>query len=349
MKKLDVFITMSIVESQLSRLKERCSVRQGGWGYTGVRLGEDELSELVSTAEVLLVGYENISEKVIRSAKNLRLIGVSRTNPINVDMDVINARKIPLLYTPGRNAIAAAEFTIGLMLSQARNITKGDRRLRDKQCTGIPMRDLYRENPDKDIIWDIDGDSPYTGLRGMELYGRTLGLIGLGNVAERVAILAKAFGMHVITYSPERDSKRAEEQDIPRVALDQLLSDSDFISIHCSVNPETRALIGEEAFRLMKPSAYLINTARASVVDQEALINALQNDRIRGAALDVFWYEPVPENHPLLEMDNVTITPHLAGSTYEVPERHSRMLVDDLFAWLDGKTPQYIFNKEIFA
>jgi len=347
-KNNEIFITMSITESQLERLRERGRVFQGGWGNTGVRLSENELCDIVGSVEILLIGYETITKRVIEAAKNLKLIGVSRSNPINIDLDAVNQKNIPVLHTPGRNSIAAAEFTIGLLLSQARNIGRGDRSLRNGIYTGKPFQDIFQVNPARDVIWNIDGDSPYTQLRGRELNGHTLGLIGLGNVAVRVATLAKAFGMQVITYSPDRDAERARVLGIIRVTLAQLLSESDFISIHCSVTQETQALLGVGEFKLMKPSAYLINTARASVVDQKALLAALQSNQIAGAALDVFWYEPIPANHPFLGMDNVTLTPHLAGSTHEVPERHSRMLVDDVIAWMDGGKPLHVFNEEIF-
>ncbi|MBA4420892.1 MAG: dihydrofolate reductase [Anaerolinea sp.] len=348
-EKLEAFVTMSISVSQLARLRSRCDVQQGGWGLLGFRSTEDELCDLVRSADILLVGYEKITERVIQSAIDLKLIGVSRANPINVNHDAVNARKIPLIYTPGRNAIAAAEYTIGIMLTQARNIISGDRYLRGGSYLGESMKEIFRENPTADVIWDIDGDSPYTRLRGVELNGRTLGLVGLGNVAVRVASLAKAFGMHVITYTPERDSDRAAKLGINIVSLEQLLSESDFISIHCSVTAETKAIIDASSFLQMKPTVYLINTARASMIDQKALINALQKKQIAGAALDVFWYEPLPKNHPLLKMDNVTLTPHLAGATCEVPERHSRMLVDDVFSWMDGRIPRNVFNREFIS
>jgi D-3-phosphoglycerate dehydrogenase / 2-oxoglutarate reductase len=342
----EAVITMSITNAHLVRLKSRCLVYQCGWGLTRYRLSEDELCDVVRSTDILLVGYEKITEKVIQSAKNLKLIGVSRGNPINVNLDAINERKIPLLFTPGRNAIAAAEFTIGLMLSQARNIAKSDRSLRDGSCLGEPLQDIYRKNPEVDVIWDIDGESPYNQLRGIELCGRTLGLIGLGNVATRVALLAKAFGMHVITFTPDGDMVRAKDLGIKIVPLDQVFSESDFISVHCSVTSKTNSIIDNAAFEKMKPTTFLINTARASMIDQKALVNALQKHQIAGAALDVFWYEPLPKNHPLLKMNNVILTPHLAGSTNETPERHSRILVDDVFAWMDGISPKFVFNKE---
>lgn len=344
--KPEVLVTMSIAQSQLDRLKTACHVVQAGWGQKGVRLSENELCEKLTDTDILLVGYEKITEKVIQCAHKLKLIGVSRANPVNIDLEAVNSRKIPVIYAPGRNSIAAAEYTLGLMINQARNITRGDKCLRSGKYLGDCQDVLLSENPCNDVIWNLDGDTPYLQLRGFELAGKTLGLIGFGNVAARVAHLAKAFDMRVVTFTPERDRERVLQMGIAMVSFEQLLDQSDFISLHCSVNDETKSILDARAFSLMKPSVYLINTARASLIDQTALINALSNNEIGGAALDVFWYEPLPANHPLLKMDNVTLTPHLAGSTYEVPERHSRMIVDDVFAWLENKKPRNLYNED---
>jgi D-3-phosphoglycerate dehydrogenase / 2-oxoglutarate reductase len=348
-KKPEVLVTMSITQGQIDRLKAVCHVKQAGWGVTGSRLSEDELCDCIGSVEILLVGYENITRRVFDHAKNLKILGVSRANPVNIDIDRAREKQIPLIFTPGRNAIAAAEFTIGLMLNQARNIGKGDRLLRSGRFLGEPAVDFFAENSCKDVIWNLDGDTPYTQLRGVELATRTLGLIGFGNVAARVAMLAKAFGMRVITHTPERDKLRTEELAVQVVSLEDLLRESDFVSIHCSVNEDSKSLIDECAFAQMKPSAYIINTARASIIDQSALINALQHNKIAGAALDVFWYEPLPSNHPLLTLDNVTLTPHLAGSTHEVPERHSKMIVDEVMAWLENRPLKNVYNGDVFS
>jgi len=346
--KTELLMTMAISKDQLELLETRCNVTQAGWGLTGYRLNEDEFCSLIQHTEILLAGYEHITTRVIQAAACLKLIAISRANPVNVDLSTVNARGIPVIYTPGRNAIAAAEFTMGMILDQARHISRGDRTLRSGKYLGEPAADLFNENPINDVVWNLDGDSPYTRLRGIELNGRTLGLIGLGNVASRLTRLAQAFGMRVITHTPERDAQRANELGIKIVDLHQLLSTSDFISVNCAVTPETKAILDEKAFAVINPSAYIINTARASIIDQAALVRALQEGRIAGAALDVYWYEPLPANHPLLNMENVTLTPHLAGSTHEVPERHSRMIVKDVLAWLDGERPMNIFNPEIY-
>ncbi len=342
---LKVLVTMTLSETQLSRLSEKCHIIQAGWGSTGYRLSEEELCNRICDVDILLVGYEKVTNLVIESASNLKLIGVARANPANIEMATANARKIPVLHTPGRNAIAAAEFTIGLILSQSRHISKGERLLRSGKYLAKPRTDLYEENPEEDVIWDIDGDSPYTNLKGVELYGKTLGLIGFGNVASRVAQLAIAFGMNVICYTPHCDEERARNQGVTIVPLKRLFSESDFISVHCSVTPDTKAILDAEAFSLMKNTAYIINTSRATMIDQKAFLYALEVGQIRGAALDVYWYEPLPENHPLLKLENVTLTPHIAGATHEVPERHSLMLIDDVIDWMEGRTPRNVFNK----
>jgi D-3-phosphoglycerate dehydrogenase / 2-oxoglutarate reductase len=346
-RKLEVLITMAISETQLERLRTRVKLTQAGWGFTGHRLHEDDLVEKVRNIDVLLAGYEKITDRVIHSAPELKLVGIARANPVNVSIDALNVRKIPLIFAPGRNAIAAAEFTIGLMLSQARQISFGDRLLRSGKYLGEPINDLFADNLSDDVTWNIDDNSPYITLRGVELCGRTLGLIGFGNVASHVARIAIAMGMRVITHTPLRDQERASRIGVTIVSLNQLLSESDFISIHCNVTKDTKALLDTKAFGLMKPNVYLINTARASMIDQKSLIDALREKRICGAALDVFWYEPLPANHPLLKLDNVTLTPHLAGSTFEVPERHSRMIVDDLFLWMNGLPPRNLYNSDV--
>jgi len=299
---------------------------------------------LAEAADLLIVGYETVTARVIQSAGRLRLIACGRGNPVNVDREAASARRIPILYAPGRNAEAAAEFTLGLILDCARNISRGDRALRAGKYTGPEREEFSSADPGQDIIWDIDGSSPYRVFEGQELRGRILGLIGLGYVASQVARLAQAFGMRVLAYNFGQDHERAGATGVTLAGLDELLSQSDFISVHCKLSPESRGLIDRRAFTLMKPGAYLINTARAAIVDQGALLDALQAGRIAGAALDVFWYEPLPANHPLLALDNVILTPHLAGAAADVPERHSRMIVDDVLAWLDGKQPKHIFN-----
>lgn len=344
-----IVVTASIDEGQLSRLRERCEVVTLGWGTTGELLGETELQEALKGAEVLIVGYERVSDSVIAASESLRLIACSRSNPVNVDVESASLRGIPLIFTPGRNANSAAEFTFGLILAEVRHIARAHHSLVAGRYLGPPATEFRGASEKDDVVWTLDGESPYKRFRGCELAERVLGLVGLGNIGVRVANLAHAFDMEVVSYDPYLPKDRAREFNVRLVTLEELLSMSDVISVHCKVTPETHGLLGKREFALMKPSAYLINTARAIIVDQEALIEALREHRIAGAALDVYWDEPLPSNHPLLSMDNVTLTPHLGGASIDVPKRHSKMIVDDVLAWLDGERPQRVFNPQVFA
>lgn len=339
-----IVVTMKLTAGQMARLRERAEVVETGWGVTGVKLTVPELNTALQDADALLVGYENIPGEVIAQAPRLKLIGCARANPVNVDSEVASQRGIPLVYTPGRNANTAAEFTMGLMLTVSRHIAQAYHALKTGNYLGKPMDHFSGADTNEDVVWNLDGDSPYKRYRGVELCNRTLGLVGMGNIGSRVAHFAKGFDMRVIVYDPYLSAAKAAEMGVEQVSLDDLLRQADFISMHCKVSEETKGLLGKREFALMKPTAYVINTARAIVIDQAALIDALQNKKIAGAALDVFWYEPLPNNHPLLSLDNVIFTPHLGGATEDVPERHSRMIVDDVFAWMDGKRPERVYN-----
>ena len=346
---LKALVTMKLTDTQFDRLRQRCDVVLTGWGRTGQLMNEAELLRETRDADILLVGYEAVSARVIGEAARLRLLGCARANPVNIDVPAASARGIPLLYTPGRNANTAAEFTMGLMLAESRHIARAYHALRGGQYLGAPMERFAGADPKEDVVWTLDGPSPYKLFRGVELGGRTLGLIGLGHIGARVAHFARAFDMEVVACDPYLGPDQAAAQGVRLVSLDDLLRQADFISVHCKVSRETEGLLGPREFALMKPGAYVINTARAIIIDQEALVDALRRRRIAGAALDVYWYEPLPANHPLLALDNVTLTPHLGGATEDVPERHSRMIVDDVFAWLDQSRPERVYNPEVLA
>jgi D-3-phosphoglycerate dehydrogenase len=295
-----------------------------------------------------LVSYESLPGHVIRALPRLKLIGCTRSSPVNVDLTAATERHIPVLYAPGRNTQTAAEFTLGLMLAEAHRITRTHHALKLGRYLGRPSTDFSAADRSGDVTWNLDGESPFKDFQGVELAGRYLGIIGLGRIGSRVAQLAQAFDMRVISYSPYTSSIETEAIGVQLVDLDTLLRQADFISVHANATDETWGMLGERELNLMKPSAYLISISRAAVIDQAALIKALQEKRIAGAALDVFWFEPLPKNHPLLTLENVTLTPHLAGATHDVKERHSQMIVDDVLTWLEGLRPLHIANPEVW-
>lgn len=312
------------------------------------RLSEDELRERIRGAEILIVGYEGVPGSLIDDTENLQIIACTRGGPeANVDIDAATERNIPVLYAPGRNAISVADYTWGMILSVMRNIAHAHHLLHIGQYTGRPQADAAAGGHREDVTWGMGAESPYVNLKGPELEGQTVGIIGMGAIGREVAQRAQGFGVELLGYDPYIDADAMAEYDTEKVDLETLCRRSDVVTVHTPVTEDTRGMIDRETFDLMKDSAFFINTARAAIIDQDALIDALQTGRLRGAAFDVYDMEPIPEDHPLLDLDNVVTTPHLAGAAEDVITRHSTMLVDDIAAILDGRNPERVANEKI--
>ncbi|MEM1662454.1 MAG: hydroxyacid dehydrogenase [Desulfurococcaceae archaeon] len=261
--------------------------------------GEEELVKLIRDVDAIIVRSKPIvSRRVIENARNLKLIARAGVGLDNIDLEAAREKGIVVINSPESVTLSVAELTIGLMLSLARKIAYSDRMIRN----GLWVK--------KEAV-------------GYELFGKTLGIIGFGRIGRAVAKIAKyGFNMRILYYDVMRIPEKEEiELGAKYVDLDTLLKESDIVSIHVPLTPETKHLINRDKLRLMKRTALLINTARGGVVDTEALIQALQEKWIAGAALDVFEEEPLPPNHPLTRMDNVVLTPHIGASTYEAQER----------------------------
>ncbi len=248
--------------------------------------------ERLDQFDIIVVQFAPVGRAMIEAAKRLRWIGVFRGGIENIDKQAADARNISILNTPGRNARAVAECTVGLILAEIRNLARSHAELRRGNWT--------RDYPN--------------GMNIPELNGKTVGLVGFGAIGRLVAHFLTAFGSKIIAFDPfvQGDTGNVEMVDLPT-----LLQNSDVVSVHARYSKETHHLIGKEQLALMKPSAILVNTARSGLVDEKALIECLRNRQIMGAALDVFDEEPIPPDHPFLTLDNVTITPHLAGSSID--------------------------------
>jgi len=291
-----------------------------GWGATRRALDAAGLVAAAAGASLLVVEVEAVPADVLAQLPDLRLLGTARGTPSNVDIGTCTARGVPVLHTPARNAESVADFVIGLLLSLARGISAGERSLRDSG-------------------WLVEGELPYLHFRGPELVGRTLGLVGYGAVGRAVARRAeRGFGMRIVYTDPNVAGG---------VELPELLAEADVVSLHCPRSPATTGLIDAAALDRMRPSAYLINTAGGAVVDTEALIAALRSRAIAGAALDVFDPEPLPRDSPLLGLDNIVLTPHLAGAAYDVVSHHTRMLCADFAAVRRGEQPAHCANPTV--
>lgn len=317
-----------------------------GWAIGEPKLTEDELIKHGKDCEIFITSYDDITERVIKSCTKLKLIACTRSNPVNIDISAATDCGIPIIYTPGRNSDATAELTIAHMINVARNIPQAYMALKERQFTQSDNRKKsVKEGLKEDCIWDMSKNSPYEIFKGVELKNKQLGIIGYGSIGYRVGKIARGFGMKIAVYDPFVSEIDINEPGIQKIELDELLKTSDFVTLHLKVNKQTRGLLNYEKIRLMKPSAYLINTSRAAVIDEAAVIDALRNKRIAGAGFDVFHNEPIYEDHPYInEFKNVIITPHIAGATKEALTNHTKMIISEIKRFINGQPLLYQYK-----
>ncbi len=314
----------------------------------GASIGGDELSEermlayiQVHAPEILFVDSSPVTEQIISQAPSLRLIICTRGTPANVDLTSCARRGIFVCNTPARNANAVAEFTLALMLGISRFIPQSMKAI----CTGdiTLSSDQLLSRSENDVIWNhpaLDA-IPYDIFKGRELLNSVLGIIGLGFIGQLVAKKAVALGMNVLIYDPLLTDEKIAAIGGRRSTLQELLADSDFISVHAKECSETHHMIDSAAFAQMKRSAYLINTARAGLINYQDLLTALRSGQIAGAALDVFPVEPLADTDPLLSLNNVILTPHIAGASTDVVQHHSAMALRSLRQYLQGEALEF--------
>jgi D-3-phosphoglycerate dehydrogenase len=296
-------------------------------------MGESLLKKLEEGGyDIVIVEGDEIKEPILEKVP-LKLIGAVRGDPNNISVAAATERGIPVIAAPGRNTIAVAELAIALMLCQARQIKKAE---------------LFLKN---DFFVDDFKDfaDMYTKLQGFELHGRTIGIIGLGNIGFEVAKRLNAFSVNLLVYDPYVVAERIQEAHAKVVDLDTLLREADIITVHCAPTDETRRMLGRREFQLMKKTAIFINTARASITDEGALLEALQTGVIAGAGLDVFSIEPVDSDNVFLELENVTVMPQMGSNTIETIERQSMIITDAIIAFAAGKIPTNAVNPEVFG
>ncbi len=322
-----VFVSARITPAWIDRLSQRCQVDHYDWAAAGRMLTADEITARLSGCAVLITESDDIPAAVIEASPELAAIIDCRGTPVNIDLTAADRRGIVVVNTPGRNADAVAELTVALMIMVARNLLQGAEAMKDGR-------------------WVIGGKRwAYTTFQGDEVGGSTVGLIGLGAIGRRVAQRLACFGVRLLAHDPFVPAEQAEAMGVELVLLDGLLRQSDFVSLHLPDNDATKGMLGRRELGLMRPTAYLINTARAAVVDETALIDALSEKRIAGAALDVFHREPLEAESPLLRLPNVVCIPHLGGASKHVTTHQSRMAVEGLFGLLDGE-PINVVNPE---
>ncbi|HJC32534.1 MAG TPA: 2-hydroxyacid dehydrogenase [Candidatus Anaerobutyricum faecale] len=344
---MKIFFTAEYNEEQLKDLYKIGEVVKDGWAIGLAKMEEEELMEKSKDADIIVTSYDDITRKVIENAPNLKLIACTRATPVNVDMQAAKERGIPVIYTPGRNSDTTAEMTIGLMLSIARRIPMAYKALKEGKFTADPNAvKETKEGLKVDMVWDMKPGSPYVVFKGTQLKGKTLGIVGYGSIGRRVGKIARAIGMELLIYDPFLCPIDIEEVGVKKAErLEELMTNSDFITCHMKVTPQTTGIISREMIALMKPTAYFINSSRGAILDEQALIDALREKRIAGAAFDVYAKEPIASNHPYItELDNVVITPHIAGATDDVLVNHTKQIVADIQRFIEGRPMLYEYK-----
>jgi D-3-phosphoglycerate dehydrogenase len=281
----------------------------------------EDYFDFISDLDVLVTHLAPVTADSLEHAPDLKVIGVSRGGPVNIDSAAAARRGVVVVNAPGRNASAVAEFTIASLLAETRNLVRGHMNV----LGGAFKREFYH----------IDHVGP-------ELCELTLGIIGYGDIGMRVARLAAVFGCRIIVSDP---FKELTEEDralgIEKVALDELISTADVVTLHPRVTPETRGMIDRSRIESMKKGAYIVNTTRGEVLDYDALYDALKSGHLSGAALDTFNPEPPPADWPLLKLPNVTLSPHIAGASRYSVVKAANMIAEDVARFFDGETPLY--------
>lgn len=314
-----IFVAGPIPEVGLNLLKEQFEVEM----YEGKGIiSQDELKKGVKDAFGLVsLLSTNVDKEVIDSGEQLAFIANYGAGFNNVDIDYAKSKGIEVSNTPKASTNATAELTIGILLAVARRIPEGDQLMRHE---------------------GFDGWAPLF-FRGREVSGKTIGIIGLGEIGSAVARRAKGFDMNILYTGPHRKEDKEQALDASYVDLETLLKESDFITINAAYNASMEHMIDAEQLKLMKSTAYLINASRGPIVHEKALLEALQNKTIEGAALDVYEFEPeITEG--LKSLDNVVITPHIGNATFEARDMMAEIVANNLIKKAQGETPDYIVN-----
>ncbi len=281
-----------------------------------------EFLEACTDKDILVVHVASINKEIINACPNLKAVAVLRGGIENADVAALDERKIPLINAPWRSADAVADFTAGMMIAENKNIARSHRLILEGKWCKKYVNQEYIHN----------------------MRNCTVGLIGYGYIGSRVAKRLIGFESKVLVYDPFVNAVKMEEKNVTYVGLEEVLEKSDFVSMHLRLSEQTEKFMDREKFKKMKKTAYFINTARAGLVDTDALVRALQDRTIGGAAVDVYDVEPLPESHPYLKLDNITLTSHLAGTSCDTMRTSVEIGVEELKNYLTGKPMRNIRN-----
>jgi len=318
-----VFVTQPIAESALKRLRDVANVTINK--DASKIIARSKLLAAVKKCDVLFsLLHDKVDRAVLSANPKLRAVCSMAITPDNIDVAEATQRGIPVTVVPPIVAEATADIHFGLMIAVARRMIEGERMVRAGKFPG----------------------SQSNHLAGAYVHGKTIGIVGAGRIGQATARRARGFGMKMLYWGPRRKLEAERDLGLEHVTLDRLLAESDFVSLHPPLNAETRHMISDKQFALMKPTAFIINTARGAIVDEKALMRALKKKMIAGAGLDVFEHEP--KLPPALKaMKNVVLTPHLGSAVMEVRDQMANFVVDNLQAIVSGGTPPNCVNPQV--
>jgi len=320
-----VFVSQPIASSALERLRAIASVKINT--DSSRVIAKTKLIAAVKKCDILFaLLHDRIDRAVLAANPKLRAVCSMSITPDNIDVAEATKRRIPITVVDPIVAEATADIHFGLMIAVARRMKEGAAMVRAGKFPG--------------------SQSNY--LAGSYVHGKTIGLVGAGRIGQATARRARGFGMKIIYWGPRRKYDAERELGIEHVTLERLLVEADFVSMHPALNAETRHMISDKQFALMKPTAFIINTARGAVIDEKALVRALKKKRIAGAGLDVFEHEPkIPP--ALKALKNVVVTPHLGSAVAEVRTQMANIVVDNIQALIDGRMPPNCVNPQVLA
>jgi len=324
MAKPKVYVTRELPERGMKIIRENFDVEV--WPEYGPPPKEEIIEKAKDVDALVTLLSDKIDVEVFDSAPKLKIVAQMAVGFDNIDVNEATKRGIYVTNTPGVLTETTADFAWALLMAVARRVVEADKYVRSGR-------------------WKVNWHPSM--LLGRDIHGATLGIIGAGRIGAAVARRAKGFSMKILYNSRTRKADLEKELGAKYVDLETLLRESDFVSIHVPLTKETYHMINEERLRLMKRTAYLINTSRGPVVDEKALYKALKEGWIAGAALDVFEQEPTPADNPLLKLENVVVAPHISSASYETRSRMAEIVAENLVAFFEGRKPPNLVNPEV--